>query len=67
MATNEFFEEVWAATTGPMDTGLRSFARSTSEFVEQHAPAGPGQETTERKSGYGYASPGRGVSGESVN
>lgn len=68
MATSDFIDEVIAATTGPMDTGLRSYARTTAEYVEQHAPAGPGQEPQQaRSSGYGYASPGRGVSGESVN
>lgn len=65
MPVGEFFEEVVMATTGPVDTGVRSFARETSEYVEQNAPAGP--QSAGQPRGSGYSSPGRGVSGESVN
>lgn len=63
---DEFFGQVINATTAPMDEGLRAHARATAEYVEEHAVTGPLPPSGPRTSG-GYSSPGRGVSGESVN
>lgn len=61
-------DEFWSqyGTPVPMDDSLRSFAREAAEYAERHAPAGPGADQPDRRSGT-YSSPGRGVSGESVN
>lgn len=67
MAFGDFLEEVLEATSGPLDDSLRTHAREMSLFVEQHAPTGSAPVQPARRSGFGYSSPGRGVSGESVN
>lgn len=62
----EFWQQSMIDSEVRMDDSLRSFAREAYHYAEQHAPVSGPAPSPDRRSGV-YPTPGRGVSGESVN